>query len=141
MSTAVRRAIYGKLAGDTSLNNLLGAAPSGYSKSIYHDQAPAGAGFPYVILGKQAGFPTEAFGDPSALETDTWMVKGVDRNTTADLAEQIAARIIFLLNDAALSISGSNLLYIRRSGDVEYPEETDGVFYRHAGALFRIVTD
>ena len=141
MSTPVRRALYGKLAGDTTLNTILGAPPAGYSKSIYHQQAPAGAGFPYVLFQKQAGNPTEAFGDPSAIDTDVWLVKAVDRNTSADPAEAAAARIIVLLNDATLSISGSVLLYLRRQSDVEYPEEIDGVQYKHAGSLFRLVTD
>lgn len=141
MSTPVRRAIYGKLAGDTTLNGILGTPPAGYSKSIYHQQAPAGAGFPYVLFQKQAGNPTEAFGDPSAIDTDVWLVKAVDRNTSADPAEAAQARIIVLLNDATLSISGSVLLYLRRQSDVEYPEEIDGVQYKHAGSLFRLVTD
>jgi len=141
VSTPVRRAIYGKLAGDTTLNGILGTPPAGYSKSIYHQQAPAGAGFPYVLFQKQAGNPTEAFGDPSAIDTDVWLVKAVDRNTSADPAEAAQARIIVLLNDATLSISGSVLLYLRRQSDVEYPEEIDGVQYKHAGSLFRLVTD
>ena len=141
MSTPVRRALYGKLAGDTTLNNLLGAPAPGYAKNIYHQQAPEDAAFPFVILQKQAGTPMEAFGDPSAIDTDVWMVKAVDRDTTADLAESVAARIIALLNDTTLSIAGSNLLYLRRQSDVEYPEVTDGVFYQHIGALFRLVTD
>lgn len=141
MSTPVRRAVYGKLAGDTTLNSILGAPAAGYSKSIYHQQAPAGAGFPYVLFQKQAGNPTEAFGDPSAIDTDVWLVKAVDRNSTADPAESAAARIIALLNDAALSISGATLLYLRRQSDVEYPELIDGQMYQHVGSLFRLVTD
>jgi len=141
VSTPVRRAIYGKLAGDTTLNTILGTPPTGYSKSIYHQQAPAGAQFPYILFQKQAGNPTEAFGDPSAIDTDVWLVKAVDRNTSADPAEAAQARIIVLLNDATLSISGSVLLYLRRQSDVEYPEEIDGVQYKHAGSLFRLVTD
>jgi len=132
--------LYGKLAGDTTLNNLLGSPPSGYSKSIYHGEAPQGAAFPFVIFQKQAGTPTESFGLPSAFENDVWLVKGIDRSSSADTAEAIQARIQVLLNDASLSISGSTLLYLRRQSDVEYPEVTDGVTYRHAGALYRLVT-
>ena len=139
MSTPVRRALYGKLAGDTTLNNLLGTPPTGYSKSIYHQQAPAGAAYPLVIFNKQTGNPTEAFGDPSAFETDTWLVKGVDRNTSADTAEAIQARLDALLSDGTLSISGAALMYLRRQSDVEYPETTDGVRYQHAGSLFRLM--
>lgn len=140
MSTAIRRALYGKLAGDTTLNNLLGTPATGYSKAIYHNQAPAGAAFPFVTLQKQAGTPTEAFGDPSALDTDIWLVKAVDRSTSADTAEAAAARVAALLNDASLSISGTNLQYLRRQSDVEYPEVIDGVSYQHVGSLFRLIT-
>lgn len=141
MSTAVRRALYGRLAGDTTLNNLLGTPASGYSKSIYYQEAPSGAAFPFLILNKQSGVPTEAFTDPSALETDVWLVKAVDRNATADTAEAASARVAVLLNDAVLTISGATTLYLRRQSDVEYQETNDGVIYRHAGSLFRLVTD
>jgi hypothetical protein len=141
MSTPVRRALYGKLAGDTTLNTILGSPAPGYSKAIYHNQAPAGAQYPFVTINKQAGNPTEAFADPSALDTDVWLVKAIDRNTSADSAEAAADRIITLLNDAALSISGHDLKYLRRDSDVEYPEVIDGVLYQHCGSLFRLITD
>jgi hypothetical protein len=139
MSTAVRRALYGKLAGDSTLTSLLGTPASGYSQSIYYQQAPQGAGFPFVILNKQAGTPTEAFGDPDALDTDIWLVKAVDKNTTADTAEAVQDRVKTLLNDATLSISGATLQYLRRQSDVEYSEVEDAVTYRHAGSLYRLV--
>lgn len=139
MSTAIRRAIYGKLSGDTTLNNLLGTPATGYSKSIYHQQAPAGAAFPLVVFNKQAGNPTETFGDPSAYENDVWLVKGVDRNTSADTAEAIQARLDALLSDGTLSISGASLMYLRRQSDVEYVETDDGVRYQHAGSLYRLL--
>lgn len=141
MSTPIRRAVYGKLAGDSTLTALLGAPASGYSKAIYHNQAPAGAAYPYVVFQKQSGVPTEAFGDPSALETDVWMVKAVDRSTSADIAEAIRERLKTLLNDATLSISGATLLYLRRQNDSpEYTELTDGVIFQHVGSLFRLVS-
>ena len=140
-TTATRRAIYGKLAGDRTLNALLGAAPTGYSKSIFYQLAPAGAAFPFVIFQRQSGTPTEAFTDPSAVETDVWMVKAVDKNSSADTAESIQARVAFLLNDAALSVSGASLMYVRRQSDIDYSELADGETYRHAGSLYRVVTD
>lgn len=141
MSTPVRRAIYGKLAGDTTLNGLLATPPTGWSKSIYYQVAPQSAPFPFVVFNKQSGTPAEAFGDPSAYENDVWLVKAVDRDSSADDAEAAAARIAALLNDAALSISGATLLYLRRQSDVDYAEESDGVVYRHAGSLYRLIAD
>lgn len=140
MSTAVRRALYGRLAGDTTLNGLLATPATGYSKSIYHQEAPDGASFPFIVFHKQSGTPTEAMGAPSALENDIWLVKCVDRGPSADTAEAVQARIQALLNDAPLSISGSTLLYLRRQSDVEYPEVDNGVRYSHAGSLYRLVT-
>jgi hypothetical protein len=139
VSTPVRRALYGKLAGDTTLTNLLGTPAPGYSKAIYHDEAPGGADYPYVIFSKSAGTPTEAFQAPSAFEDDIWLVKGIDRNSTADTAEAIQARIQALLNDATLTISGATHTYLRRQSDVQYPETVQGVRYKHAGALYRLV--
>ncbi len=139
MSTAVRRALYGKLAGDTTLMGLLAAPPAGYSKSVYYQQAPQTALFPCVVFTKQSGLPTETLANPSAFETDVWLLKGVDRNTTADIAEAIQARLKALLNDATLSIAGALHLYLRRDTDVDYPEVTDGVMYAHAGSLWRLI--
>jgi hypothetical protein len=139
MSTAVRRALYGKLAGDTTLTNLLGTPATGFSKSIYHAQAPAGAAFPFIIINKQSGVPTETFTDPSGFEEDIWLVRATDRNTTADTAEAIAARVKTLLNDATLTISGATHLFLRRQSDVEYLETVEGVRYAHCGGLYRLV--
>jgi Protein of unknown function (DUF3168) len=141
VSTATRRAIYGKLAGDTTLNNLLASPPAGWSKSIFHYEAPTNVAFPFVIFSLSSAVPTEAFSDPSAYVTEVWLVEAVDRNTTADTAEAIAARIEVLLNDAALSISGGNLMYLRRQSATDRPELVDGVSYRHSGSLFRLVAE
>lgn len=139
MSTSIRRALYGKLAADTTLNNLLGTPRQGYSKAIYHDQAPSEASFPYVIFSKSSGVPTDTLGKAGAFESDVWLIKAVDRNTTADRAEAAAARIQALLNDASLSISGATELYLRRQSDVEYPEIADGERYEHVGSLYLLI--
>lgn len=141
MTTTAKRGIYGKLAGDTTLNNLLATPPSGYSKSIFYEAAPDSAGYPFVLMNKQDGRPTETFGDPSAFETDIWMVKAIDRGASADVAESVQARLAALLNDAALSISGSTVMYLRRQSDMDYAEDVNGVVFHHSGSLYRLVYD
>jgi hypothetical protein len=138
MAIAPRRAIYGKLAGDVTLNALLATPPAGRSKSIYYQRAPQGAPFPYVILSKQAGTPRYALGD-RAYDNDVWLVKGVDRNDTADTVDAISSRIDALLTDASLSISGRTQLYLRRESDVDYPETVDDSTYLHSGATYRLI--
>jgi hypothetical protein len=147
VSTAIRRSLYGKLSGDTTLNNLLGAPPAGYSKSIYDGVAPKDAAFPYVIFNLQSDVDEEAMADPAAYTDHIWMIKGVDgpgeppKSTapSGDAADAIADRIRVLLNDTTLSISGASLMYLRRQSGVRYPEVTEGVTYRHSGGLYRLV--
>lgn len=128
------------MTGDSTLTSLLGTPAAGYTQSIYFRKAPEGAGFPFLIFAKASGVPTDSFGTPGALETDVWMIKGVDRAGSADVVESIQARVKTLLNDATLSISGATLRGLRRISDVEYPETLDGVDYHHAGALYRLTT-
>lgn len=141
-TTNVRKALYGKMAGDTTLNNLLATPPAGYSKSIFYALAPAGAAFPYVIFHKQAGTPRNvlANGGPGYQE-DVWLIKGVDHpdGTDSDVAESIQTRLDALLTDATLSISGETLLALRRESDQGFAEVQNGETYQHAGALFRLV--
>ena len=139
MSLNTRRAIYGRMSGDTTLNNLLGTPATGYSKAIYHNQAPANANFPFVVFFKSAGTPSYTFKQGASHKEDVWVVKAVDRNTTADQAETIDARLDALLTDGTVSISGATQMYLRRESDVEYPETHDGVLYQHVGGSYRLV--
>ena len=149
----VRGAIYGALTTAGDLLAMLGdPTPTGYAQSIYHDQAPDNANFPFIIFSKSSGIPTETFGDytrtsPGVLESDLWLIKGVVRGddvlgeSPSDRADKIAARIKALLNDYTLSIAGGvPTLYLRRESDVEYAELADGVVYRHSGSLYRVIT-
>lgn len=144
MSLAIRRAVYGKLAGDVTLVAMLNQTPpTGYAKSIYYQQAPANAGFPYVIFSKMSGVPRYAIG-ARAFDNDIWLVKGVVRADpktagSADTVDNIASRLDALLTDGTLSISGKTQLHLRRDSDVDYPEEADGVIYQHAGSTFRLI--
>lgn len=137
---AIRRAIYGKLAGDSTLNALLGTPAPGFSKSIYYQQAPQGASFPYVIFNDQAQTPRFALAS-KAYDNDVWLIKGVDRSGTADPVDSIKDRLETLLTDATLSISGRTNIYLRPESAVGYPETTDGELYRHSGWNFRVLYD
>jgi hypothetical protein len=135
---AIRRSLYGKMAGDTTLVAFLHAPPSGYSKSIYYQLAPETAAPPFVIFSQQSGTPVYAFSE-RAYDNDLWLVKAVDRGGSADVADDIHARLDDLLTDGALSISGRDQLYLRRESDVEYSETVGGDRYIHVGSLFRVI--
>lgn len=140
MSVATRRSIYGKLAGDTILNALLGTPATGFNKSIYYQQAAQGADFPYVIFNEMSETPRYAIG-AKAYDNDVWQVKAVDRNTDADPIDTIKSRLDALLTDGTISISGAVQLYLRAESGVVYSETEDGVQYLHAGWLFRLMYD
>lgn len=102
--------------------------------------APQSASFAYVTFSKSSGTPAYALA-ARTMDNDMWLVKGVDRSDTADPVDNIASRLDALLTDGSLSISGRTHLYLRRESDVDYSEEVDGVVYRHAGSLFRLIYD
>lgn len=130
--------IDGKLAGDTTLNSLLATPPTGRNKSIYHQEAPSGADFPYIIFQKQAGTPRYAFAS-LAMDNELWLIKGVDEGWNEDIVDAIASRLDALLTDGSISISGKTKLYLRRESDVEYPETSGDQRFLHAGALYRLI--
>ena len=144
MSVAVRRALYGKLSGDTTLTSMLGTPSPRYSKAIYYqdapDDIPEAAGFPYIIFQQMSGTPQYHFKQGGApVDNEIWMVKGVDRSESADGADGIADRLNVLLTDGSITISGKTQLYLRRESDLpSYSEVTDGVRYIHSGAMFRL---
>jgi hypothetical protein len=129
---SVRDAIYGLLTGDATLTGLLADATS-----VYHENAPAEATFPYVVFHRQVGLRDWTFGG-EPMRPEVWLVKAVDRGQSAEDAEAIDARCETLLNDAALNITGSTLLYLRRDQDVSFPEVDGQDTYKHVGGLYRL---
>lgn len=141
MSVAIRRALYGKMAGDTTLMNMLNDPAPGFGKALYHQLAPPEAKFPYVVFAKQSGVPAYSMAARD-YDNDLWLVKGVDRQVEgadADPVDAIAARLDALLTDGSLSISGRRQLYFRRESDVEYVDLHGDEIFLHAGVLFRLL--
>lgn len=142
MSVAVRRALYGKLAGDVTLTALLASPPAGWgAQNIFHAEIPGEADYPAVVLNKQSGVPVWSIGG-KAYDNEVWQVKGITDADygDADPVDTIAGRIDALLNDASLTLAGGKLLlYIRREGDVEYAETVGDKRLQHAGGLYRLM--
>lgn len=135
------RAIYGKLAGDSTLTSMLHAAPTGFSQSIYMNSAPSEAGFPYIIIQQLTGTPTYSMEDgKSAMEDELWQVKGVVRSTENAVLDGIVSRSETLLADATLSLSGGALVYCRRENAFgSFDEQLEGTTYKHGGSVFRLI--
>lgn len=131
----VRLAIQSHLKADAGVSALVGSR-------IYFQYAPQKATYPLVVFHKQSGRPRWTMqGDP--VQSDLWTVKGVSRSDegAATEAESIAAAIDAALNDASLTITGRECLFLLRESDVDYGEDADGTTYRHCGAMYRVESE
>lgn len=129
----VRNALYDLLTGDTQLTDLLSAPDA-----IHHGRAPQGTDPPFVVFHLQDGRPRWTYDDYT--RWDLWTVKAIDRGMSASTAEDIAARINTLLNDAQLTISDREHLHLRWQSTVSYSEEEAGELWRHEGGVYQLVT-
>jgi len=132
VSLNLRKALYSKLTKTSAITSLV-------SERVYHEQAPPTATFPYIIFAKSAGVKTRAFQKPEAFKRETWMVKAVDRNTTSNLAEEVAEAIDAALDGGTLTVSGKTVADLHHVGDVDYLEPDGDQQYRHCGARYRVV--
>lgn len=95
---------------------------------IFHQTAPQGTQYPFVVFQQQSGAPRWTFGgDP--VERKLWIVKGI--HTQSPPLEAIVDAIDDAL-DGALGLDS------RRESDINYAEPADGTLYRHLGAIYRI---
>lgn len=130
----VRDAIHDKIAGTAAVTSLLSSATA-----VFHQQAPRDTAPPYVLFSKQSGTRVHVFDGP-AVRPLVWQVKAVDKGPSASRAEDIDAQLEAALHDAALSITGQSLLYLRRASDVQYPERDGAEIFNHVGGLYRVTT-
>jgi hypothetical protein len=137
MSLAVRQGLYSKLKATAAVTTNLGGS---IAPRIFHGQAPPDAAYPYIIFSKMSGAKTRAFQTPEAFKREVWMVKAVDRNTTANLADTIAGTVDAALDGGTITVSGKKLADLAHVSDIEYIEPVDDQTYRHSGATFAVVT-
>jgi len=135
MSQAIRKALYQKLIGTSSVSSKL-ATPT----SVFHEEAPEGAAYPFVIIAQQAKTRTRAFAKKTAFESEVWMVKAVDRNSTSNIVDSISEAAEATLSNGTLTVTGVTVEDIYPTSNVEYIEQEDDQSWRHSGVLYRIVT-
>lgn len=128
----LRAALYAHLIADTALMALA-------TGGAHHQEAEQGARPPYVLFEQVAGAPDWTFGG-APMDEARWLFEGVCMGGDAGPAEDIAARLDAILNDAALTITGERLLCLRRASMVDYPRRDGADRYYHSGAIYRVVT-
>lgn len=128
----IRRALYSRLNGDATLMALT-------TGGVHHQVAPQDAAMPVVVFHKQSGRPVWQFAG-AHIQSDLWTVKAVNVGSSANTAEDIAARIDVVLTDAPLAVTGRVLLAVYRESDIDFPEQDGADTYRHVGGVYRLAT-
>jgi hypothetical protein len=133
VNLAVRKGLFNALTGSSSLKALVG-------DRIYFEQAPGGAALPYVIFSKvPSGAKIRSLKKGATIKRDIWLVKGVDRNSSANVADEIADAIDALLDEETFVVSGHTVLDVHLYSDVSYPEPDGDQLYRHSGGNYACV--
>ena len=132
---ALREAIYGALVTDPTLTGLLSDP-----EAIFHRKAPQNARYPLIIFHRQASTDRYAMG-PDPLSSELWTVKAVDRGSTSSDVDDIASRILVVLNDAQLALDTGALLYLRRASQIDYGEVEGADQLHHVGGVYRAIVD
>lgn len=135
-SAAIDAAILAKLSGDAQLTTL---APGG----VFRGTSPQGAAQPFVIVDLVTHQDEWQIGQASAYESAVYLVKAVQGSTSGAGAQAAADRIDALLNNAALSVAGYDLMLCAREERIAYLEVDDASDHRfqHRGGLYRVMVD
>lgn len=119
------------------------AALAGGANGIYHEVAPPGAGFPYVVFFLlDAGDTLNTTGPSQEIiwQPTLWLIKGVHK--TASYAAPLATiegRIFSLLHKESATLTGGNVWSSVRLRPFQMAETgPGGEQYRHAGGVYRI---
>ena len=137
MADPIRVAIYEKMTSDAALMALLAEG----EESIYYAQADEKLSdtleMPIIIYFRMPGSRRWTFAGPP-LRWNTWTIKAVGNRNEAD---DIAARLCQVLDNAEITPSEGAVFDIRQVGDVEVTETINGERYDHVGHLFRVASE
>lgn len=132
---AIGSALYARLGTVQYTYRAAGTAYTTGTLGCYDTLAPQGGTPPYVIFQYQAGVDDYVFGGGSGKSLD-YLVKVVSNRYYPGMqAFDIYAGVYAALQDAPLSVTGSNLLRCRELRPVQL-RDSDGFW--HVGAIWRI---
>jgi hypothetical protein len=139
MSTAnaISSALYAKLAGSTTVTNLLAG-----TASVYRTKGPENCARPFVVYSLYAGGPLNI--NPSDMRDMVYFVRAyVSAGDTAGaVAGSIDAACSALLHGGTLTVNGYTCYKVQRELDQELVETpADGEEVHMCGGLYRISLD
>lgn len=132
---------YGLLTQSQALADALGVPLADLPDRVWPDPAPGGTPTPFVVFSASESLDRPALGPAPRIHTTVPMiVKGLDRarhyDGLAPVARAIYAALVARLNDPVSD--GGMILTATREGGIQYPEQAQGVEYRHLGHLLSV---
>jgi hypothetical protein len=129
----IRQAIVQRLTADSTLTAMLSSAGA-----VYHRRATRSAFTPYVVFNLNGGGTTALF-NGAKITDDVWLVKAVDHNTSASVAENIDRRISQLLHGATLTLTDGTTASVFQQSYISYEEEQGDDTWQHVGHTYRFI--
>jgi hypothetical protein len=128
----VQAGVFSQLTGTPALTALLAAGAGGI-----FDHVPAGAAFPYVVLGEMASSPLDTAG-VSGNEISL-AIHAYSRKTGMQQVRAIMQAVYDSLHDADFAVTGQSLVLCRCKGSST--QLGDDGLTRHGTQHFRIITE
>lgn len=128
--------VHATLKADATLTALIGGS---HAPRIYRGMAPKDAVFPCVVFFYQpGGRDVRGVGTVNIMINGSWVIKAIDRATSASSAATIAARMYTLLHGQKGTVTGGAVLACTREEPIAYVELLDGAQYQHVGGVYQI---
>ena len=135
---AMGSALYARMGTVSYTYNSSGTVPTTRTLGTFDSLATQGGTVtPYVIFALQDSLDDYAFGNKRGESADYLLKVVSDRATPSAQAYTIYEQAHDALQDAALSITGSTVLRVRRRSRVAY---IDNEKYWHVGGIYRLDT-
>jgi len=136
--------VVGTITADAEIQALLGVTTAlAAAARTWDSVAPEGTPFPFIIfqIGDGTDWNPVGLGD-RLMVTFPVTVRATDKAESYAATAPIARRLYALLtgNHNAPVSQGGLILTGRRATAIQYPEQVNGIEYRHIGGLFSIIT-
>lgn len=132
--------LFARLTEDDTLQGLMNATPDGLRARVVEGTAPEGTPYPLVSFTIVEPQDVKGVGQVHLMSMVEAQVKVVDQGETYPVA--IYQRVHQLLESLTLQEvqGGGIVLTCHRVSAVQYPEQANGIQYRHLGGLYRTET-
>lgn len=129
---ALNTAIYSRLTGNAPL---MAQLPGG----VHSRRAPQGTSGRYLVYTKMSGVKGYTFGEAPSIDRYIYFFKVVETAGSAAAARTALDAALTLLTATPLTVTGYQVLLVRREADTEYDELlSGGAVVQHVGSTARI---